>query len=276
MEYFNPKLPEGINTTKEHPLKEFAVLSVGVLAGIVVVVTALAFSADLLARRIPFSYEQAMVSSYPRSVPEPHPMDDVLQPLAWRIAEAMDLPEDMTITVHYQDSEIVNAAATFGGHILLFRGLVSQLHSENALAMVMAHEIAHIKHRHPIRSLGRGAVVWLSLMAVVGVEGGDFTSSVVTGAGALTLLTFSRGQEQEADREALAAVDELYGHTAGALDLYEVLLEHSSESVEKLPAFLSTHPLTPDRIRELKAIQIDLGWSATGTTKPLPVGLNQP
>lgn len=276
MEYSNPKLPEGINTTKEHPLKEFAVLSGGVLLAIMVVVTALGFSADLLAQRIPFSYEQAMVSSYPGSVPEPHPMDQVLQPLARRIAEAMDLPEDMAITVHYQDSKTVNAAATFGGHIILFGGLVSQLQSENALAMVIAHEIAHIKHRHPIRSLGRAAVVWLSLMAVVGVDGSDFVSSAVTGTGTLTLLTFSRGQENEADREALAAVNALYGHTAGALDLYEVLLQHSSESVEDPPAFLRTHPLAHDRIRELKAIEMNRGWSAKGTTKPLPAPLNQP
>lgn len=141
MEYLNPKLPEGINTTKEHPLKEFAVLSLGVLLGIVVVVTALGFSVDLLARRIPFSYEQAMVSSYPGSVPEPHPMDEMLRPLARRITEVMDLPEGMTITVHYQDSETVNAVATFGGHITLFRALVSQLHSENALAMAIAMDL---------------------------------------------------------------------------------------------------------------------------------------
>ena len=276
MEYSNPKLPEGINTTEEHPLKEFAVLSGGVLLCIVVVVMALGFSADLLARRIPFSYEQAMVSSYPGSVPESHPVDAVLQPLAGRIAEAMDLPDDMTITVHYQDSEIVNAAATFGGHIILYRGLVSRLPNENALAMVMAHEIAHIKHRHPIRSLGRVAMVSLSVMALVGIEGGDTASSVVNDAGGLTLLTFSRAQEQEADREALAAVNKLYGHTAGAMDLYEVLLEPASESVGELPAFMSTHPLTLDRIRELKAMQRDLGWSASGTTQLLPVGLNRP
>ncbi|MCZ6894904.1 MAG: M48 family metallopeptidase, partial [Gammaproteobacteria bacterium] len=243
---------------------------------IVVVVMALGFSADFLARRIPFSYEQALVSSYPGSVPETHPVDAVLQPLAGRIVEAMDLPDDMTITVHYQDSEIVNAAATFGGHIILYRGLVSRLPNENALAMVMAHEIAHIKHRHPIRSLGRVAMVWLSVMALVGIEGGDSASSVINDAGGLTLLTFSRAQEQEADREALAAVNKLYGHTAGALDLYAVLLEPSSESVGELPAFMSTHPLTLDRIRELKAMQRDLGWSASGTTQPLPVGLNRP
>ena len=276
MEYSNPKLPEGINTTEEHPLKEFAVLSGGVLLVVVMGVTALGFSADLLARRIPFSFEQAMVASYPGSVPEPHPVDAVLQPLAGRIAEAMDLPEDMAITIHYQDSELVNAAATFGGHIILYRGLVSRLPNVNTLTMVMAHEIAHIKHRHPIRSVGRGAVVWLSLMALVGADGGDVAFGAVTDVGTLTLLTFDRAQEQEADREALAAVNALYGHTAGALDLYEVLLEHSSESVEDLPAFLSTHPLTLDRIRKLKAMQTDLGWSSTGTTQALPIGLRQP
>ena len=273
LEYSNPRLPEGINTTTDHPLKEFAILVGGVLLGIVVLVIALGFSADLLARHVPFSYELAMVSSFSGSHDEPKPADEVLQPLAWRIAEAMGLPDEMTITVHYEDSDVANAAATLGGHIILNRGLVSQLQSENALAMVMAHEIAHVKHRHPIRSLGRGTVVWLFLMALVGVE--SMASRVVTDAGSLTLLTFSRDQEQEADREALTTVNKIYGHTAGALDLYQVLLKTADGLPGELPVFLRTHPLTNDRIRELKVLQLDMGWPSAGTTTPLAAELNQ-
>ena len=53
--------------------------------------------------------------------------------LAERIAEAMDVPDGMPITVHCEETDLVNAGATFGGHILLYRGLVSELESESGL-----------------------------------------------------------------------------------------------------------------------------------------------
>jgi len=151
-------------------------------------------------------------------VPEPHQFDERLKPLADRIAHAMDLPEEMKITVHYADVDEINAYATFGGHVVINRGLIDKLPNENALAMVMAHEIAHIKHRHPIRSLGRAAVVIIALMAVAGLQGNDVVGTIIGDTGALTLLSFSRGQESQADRSALEAVAGVYGHVAGALD----------------------------------------------------------
>ena len=55
MEYSNPEIPENINTTKEHPLKEFFILSGGIIGCIVVAVLVLSLLAETLAARIPFS-----------------------------------------------------------------------------------------------------------------------------------------------------------------------------------------------------------------------------
>jgi predicted Zn-dependent protease len=183
----------------------------------------------------------------------------------------MDLPPEMRITVHYADVDEVNAYATFGGHVVINRGLMEKLPSENALAMVMAHEIAHIKHRHPIRSLGRAAVVIIALMAVAGVQGNDVVGTIIGDTGALTLLSFSRGQESEADRSALEAVAGVYGHVAGALDLYTVLLEAHAEGQFSAPSFMRTHPLTGDRIDDLKAVQYEKGWDDSAPVTPLRV-----
>lgn len=202
-------------------------------------------------------------------VPEPNEFDRQLKPLADRISHAMDLPAEMRITVHYADVDEVNAYATFGGHVVINRGLIEKLSSENALAMVMAHEIAHIKHRHPIRSLGRAAVVVIALMAVAGVQGDDVVGTVIGDTGALTLLSFSRGQESEADRSALEAVARVYGHVAGALDLYSVLLEAQADERLGAPTFMRTHPLTGDRIDALKAIQYKKGWDDSAPLVPL-------
>jgi len=241
-----------------------------------VIVVTLALSADYLTKYIPFRYEQAMFEGRSTIVPEPHEFDQRLKPLAERIAHAMDLPDDMKITVHYGDVDEVNAYATFGGHVVINRGLIEKLPNENALAMVMAHEFAHIKHRHPIRSVGRVAVVLLAVMAVAGIQGNEVAGTLAGDAGTLTLLSFSRGQESEADRSALEAVAGVYGHVAGALDLYEVLLEEKKKRHFDAPAFLSTHPLTEARIETLRAIQYEKGWDDSPPVTPLVGMVVQP
>jgi len=270
LEYSNPKLPEHINTSREHPIKEFAILTGGVLLVCVLVIAILGLSADYLTKYIPFHYEQALFGAKADQFPEPHEYERVLQPLANDIAAAMDLPDGMHIRVHYADEDQVNASATLGGHVVIYRGLAERLPHENALAMVLAHEIAHVKHRHPIRTLGRSVVVVLALMAIVGVQGEDLAASVIGDAGVLTLLTFSRAQESEADRTALEAVSRVYGHVAGATDLYDVLIEEQEQKGIDAPVFLSTHPLTSDRVEALRTLQVEHGWDANAATTPLP------
>ena len=57
MEYSNPKIPEGINSSQDSPLKEFVILTGGILAIVFVVLLILSVMADKLAHYIPFSVE---------------------------------------------------------------------------------------------------------------------------------------------------------------------------------------------------------------------------
>ena len=110
----------------------------------------------------------------------------------------MDLPAEMQITVHYASDDTVNAMATLGGNIVVFQGLIDTVDSENALAMVLAHEIAHVRHRHPIVAMGRGFTVMLALSALSGV-GDGMIQQWVGSMGMLPMLAFSREQEEAAD-----------------------------------------------------------------------------
>lgn len=265
LRYSNPRIPEGINTTATHPLKELAVLLGGSLALLAVLVLGLGLAADALSVRIPFAYEASIADSVAPDT-EPSPQQAAIATLAARLSAVMTLPEGMTVSVHYVDDDVVNAGATLGGNVLVYRGLVERMPSENALAMVLAHEIAHIKHRHPIRSLGRGLVVMLAMAAVLGVEG-DGAATLLQGTGTLALLGFSRAQESDADADAIAAVQALYGHVGGALDAYRALLEAHGES--EPPAVLATHPHMDERIAELEEITARAGLAA-GTPRALP------
>lgn len=65
-----------------------------------------------------------------------------LRALAAKLAAVMSLPPGMDVTVHYADEKAVNAMATLGGNVVFYRGLLERLDSEDAVATVLAHEIA--------------------------------------------------------------------------------------------------------------------------------------
>lgn len=167
---------------------------------------------------------------------------------------------------------VVNAFATLGGQVFVHRGLVAKMPDENTLALVLAHEAAHVKLRHPVRSAGRGIAVALVLSAV-GMSGGS-AGDVASMAGGVTLLSFSRSQESDADREALAAVRRLYGHAGGPTELFALLGSEGRPEAGRV-AMLQTHPLSADRIEELAAFAASKGWPADGPRAPMPAALSK-
>ena len=243
--YENPQIPEGINVSPTHPLKDFALLLGGVSALIVAAVLALSFAAGYLVRFVPFKQEQALASSIDADwLKQSHSADDkrreqYLRALGEQLSAAMDLPAEMHVTVHYSAEDTVNAMATLGGNIVVFQGLIDTVDSENALAMVLAHEIAHVRHRHPIVAIGRGFAVMLALSTLSGL-GDGMIQQWVGSMGMLPVLAFSREQEEAADADALQALLRIYGHAGGAATFF---VRGSGESAPPdPPALLNTHP----------------------------------
>ncbi len=274
MEYTNPEIPEGINTTKTHPLKEFAILTGGVLGVIIIAVLVLSLLAEKLAVYVPFSVEQQLLPAVFLNGEE-NPGTDTeintyLQDLSAHLAEGMAIPEEMTMTIHYVDNDIENAFATVGGHIFIHSGLVQLLPHENALSMVLAHEMAHVLHRHPIIAMGRGVVIGLLLSAISGLSADHFAGEVISSTGIITMLGFSREQEREADETALAVIADYYGHTAGSDDLFNALLTLEEKYSAGRVQFLSTHPLSENRIQAINQYATDHGWQTEGRLNELP------
>lgn len=269
MEYSNPEIPEGINTSREHPLKEFAILTLGVLGGLLAVILLLSFVADKLAYKIPFSVEEQLTREWfnKQGATSSH-MEAYLNGLAARLMKAQAFPDDMHVQVHYDEGDTVNAFATLGGHIVIYRGLLQRLDNENAIAMVLGHEIAHVRHRDPIRSIGRGVVIGVAVSMVSTAVGDAMVDSLLGQGGQLTALRYSREQESEADELASDSLIALYGNLGGAEDLFTALKQehHGKEGIE----FFSTHPLTEKRIERIRAQEAALGSTAAERVTPLP------
>jgi len=253
MDYSNPEIPEGINYSKTHPLKEFVLLTAGVFGVIIIAVLLLGVFADHFAQYIPYRVEKNFHIMVPDKDDGPPVLHAYLDALADRITAVENLPPGMDITVHYVDSDIVNAYATLGGHIVLYRGLLEKLQHGNALVMVMAHEIAHVKYRHVIRSMGSGLVIGIALSMLDSSLGNAVVGNVLNQSGQIGMLKFSRVHEQEADDAGLDALQRIYGHVEGAAELFVAIKKE--EKAGFVPVFLRTHPDTDARIRHIHEIE---------------------
>ncbi len=271
MQYTNPEIPEGINTSESHPLKEFFILTGGVIAIVVISFYLLIVTVDFFADKIPFAWEQSIpVESLLETDTTDAP--PYLERLTRQVVADMALPEGMQVTLHYVNSDTVNAFATLGGHMVLHRGLLEKLRSEDELVMVIAHEIAHLKYRHPI-SAASHSLLAMMVLSLFTSSADDVLNRLMGTTGLITLMKFSRDYEHHADAAAVDVLLRRYGHAQGAVALFDVFkAEHGdAEPVE----FLNTHPLTERRIqRALSLAQKQSGLSAEKSAnkklQPLP------
>ena len=260
MIYENPPVPHEVNVSRESVLAEFLRLAAGVAIAVLVLSAGLYLAAGWLARLVPFQTELGWVDDRvlglgldgvgaATDTAESARIQAYLDQLTGRVAAAMELPAGMRVRAHLAESDVPNAFATLGGHIVVTRGLYRRMPSENALALVIAHEVGHIKARDPISALGGGAV--LGLIAVV--AGGDI-NTLAPSMVRLVQLGYSRRAESRADTGALSAVRALYGHAGGAASVFQVLGEYRREILDvDMPNLLSTHPADAERIARMQA-----------------------
>jgi len=276
MKIRNVKVPEGINVSKHSPLADLLVLAAGAIGLFAAIGLAALLIGSYAGRYMPMSWENAMAASVfedetvAQIDAEHRDVELALQDIADRLSANMALPRGLRIKVHYLDEDVINAFATLGGHVFVYRGLITRMPQENALAMVLGHEIAHAANRDVAANMGGALLTQLALSAVVGASP-DMTESLIWGPNALLLQQFSRDAERRADIDGLAAVAATFGHVAGADAFFRILLDEMGKSLPaEGPEFLSTHPLTVSRIEALDAMAQEQGWSMFGKTTPLP------
>ncbi|MUV15461.1 M48 family metallopeptidase [Noviluteimonas gilva] len=259
MQYENPPVDHDVNVSRESVPAEFLRLCAGLAIILLALAAVLYVAGGWLARCVPFSFEQRLVGERVVGI-ELYERADVkhardaeriayLQALVDRLASRMQVPRDMPLRVHLADSDVPNAFATLGGHIVVTRGLYRRMPSENALALVLAHEIAHVRERDPISSVGGGASVALGLALLSG-DG----ESLMPQIGQLVSLGYSRNAETRADTAALDGLRRTYGDARGADGVFDVLSGYRRESgMPDVPTLLSTHPSDRTRIERMRA-----------------------
>jgi predicted Zn-dependent protease len=154
------------------------------------------------------------------------------------------------------DSSEINAFATSGGHVFLTRGLIAAAKSEDALAGVIAHEIAHIQLQHSIKAIKTSRItnaIMVTGASVTGVVAGYdvnemttiFNETVGDIVGTLVNNGYSQSQEYDADARALSLLAGAGYNPSGLIDM---LKELEKTQKGQSGGFNKTHPSPEKRL----------------------------
>ena len=180
--------------------------------------------------------------------------------LVKRLARYSDL-DDKRLDILVAENPTLNAFAVPGGIIGVHTGLFSYAQTEDQFSSVIAHELGHLSQRHYARSLEQQKSASVPTMAallasilVAATAGGDAGMAAIATTQAVAIdqqLRFSRQMEREADRIGMATMirANLDPHAMG--NMFEQMLKSYRYS-QRLPEFLTTHPLTETRVSDAK------------------------
>lgn len=144
------------------------------------------------------------------------------------------------------DTDGVNAFAAPGGLVHITRGALGLIKSEAELAGVLGHEIAHVSHKHTVKSIEQNRGVKLATDAAAGSR--EWVNALADKAyDDIVEKGFNRGQENDADEEGLRLANKAGYNPAGLSTFLTKLLERNKGVSERNGLFAS-HPETEDRL----------------------------
>ena len=209
------------------------------------------------ANAIPWEFENAMGNQLLPSILPPEAeindavlvkqLEDLIAPLSSKI----DQPK---IKIHISKDPALNAFAIPGGHLVFNRGMLLAVETPEEILGVASHEIAHAVERHTMRSMIQGLGIYALITIFLGDVSGLGVILIDQGR-ALLQNGFSRSQERAADAVGVHLLLEAKIDPVGMIAFFERLqAEGKSRGKESsaIAQFMSTHPLTADRIVDIK------------------------
>jgi len=157
------------------------------------------------------------------------------------------------------EEEEVNAWCMPGGKIAFYTGILPYTQDADGMAVVMGHEVAHAVARHGNERMSQvllaelGAVALSeALMEEPEETRGLWLAAYGLGAEFGLLMPYSRSHEYEADQIGLLITAKAGYDPRAAIPFWRRMM--AQEGGDSMPAFLSTHPATEDRIAEIEGM----------------------
>jgi predicted Zn-dependent protease len=177
--------------------------------------------------------------------------------LGKRIVDAFP-PQPFKYHFYVLNIEGLNAFATPAGHIFVFSGLIESLDTEEELAGILAHEVAHVHCRHISQKIDRSSKINIATLAAVaaglflGLAGAGAAAQALTigsMAGGQSLeLAFSREDEIQADQVGLPYMEKAGYRAESLMAALTKIRSQQWFGSDQIPSYLSTHPAVEDRL----------------------------
>jgi predicted Zn-dependent protease len=154
--------------------------------------------------------------------------------------------------VNVINSKELNAFCMPGGKIVFYTGILEQLKlTDDEVAMIMGHEMAHALREHARERMGKTAATRIGANLLSGLLGlGNTGDALLNMGGQLLTLKFSREDESEADLVGMElAARSGYDPRAG-VSLWQKMAAANKGAP---PQFMSTHPSSSTRIQDIQA-----------------------
>ena len=157
-----------------------------------------------------------------------------------------------------ENKKVKNAWCMPGGKIAIYTGILDVTKNTNGLASVMGHEIAHAVAKHSVERASRGVLLNTTTQLFDIFSGGKLSQvNKITGMNTVGLLSqigimnpFSRTQESEADYLGMIFAS-LSGYDIRETKKLWQRMKSANKGKEP-PQFMSTHPSSSKRIKDLK------------------------
>ena len=172
-----------------------------------------------------------------------------------RLVAASERP-DLTYKVTILNSPAINAFALPNGQLYVTRGLIALANDEAELASVLAHEMGHVIARHAAIREEQAKQAAVVAHVVSDVLSDPNAGALALAKSKLTMASFSRAQEFEADAigvgiSARAGFDP-YGASRFLTDMQrnaDLKAGGAAKNDTRILDFISSHPATPDRVK---------------------------
>ena len=201
---------------------------------------------------------QRILSAYSGTYDDPR-LEGLIRETVEKLVAASERP-DQRYRITILNSPAINAFALPSGQLYITRGLISLANDTAELASVLSHEMAHVIAQHATIREDRARQVALVTKVFDNLGNDPETSALALAKSKIALASFSRAQEFEADGIGVGIAARAGYDPYGAVRFLTSMGRNSelkpSSRVQldpRAPDFLSSHPATPERVRNAQS-----------------------
>jgi predicted Zn-dependent protease len=164
---------------------------------------------------------------------------------------------DLPWTFGVLDTSTVNAFSAPGGYILLSKGLFDMLATEDDLAAVLGHEIAHVLRKHHFNVIKKQKLVAFGTKKISQNDKGEFAKKIKGMVGQMLARGLDKSAEYEADRDGIVLAARAGYDSSALINVLDGLKIHGEHDQTVMALMSATHPSPDDREVELAKIARD-------------------